>query len=71
MPELVDRWLERLPEGIDAALAEREAWRIEMAKSDRKLEFLVSTIRAWPAGDQLRVGFSGGTIEMHLSLIHI
>lgn len=65
MAGLVDRWLERLPEGIDAALAEREAWRTEIANSDTKLEFLLSTIRAWPAGDQLRVGFSGGTIEHH------
>ncbi|APX04093.1 hypothetical protein [Arthrobacter sp. QXT-31] len=57
--------LESLPDEVLASIADRNAWRSQMAGSDTALEFLVSDLARWQPGSAVRVAFLDGDTALH------
>ncbi len=68
---MFDDLLESYPDDFAETLAERDAWRRQMADQNPGLEFIVSDINRWKPGSTVTVAFLGGSRQLHATIAEV
>jgi hypothetical protein len=57
--------LDAIPDDVAATVRIRDAWLDSLAKQAAGLEFIVSDVRRWSPGQNVRIAFLGGDTALH------